>query len=113
MERSGESRELWVAVHLIGSASQSDPQMQPRYVDSDAPSHATALLAVAVVKGTAEAEGSLAPLDAALNGAVARALASGDILSPKRTSMMSRSSYTASKVGRTVCSCSGSAPRMS
>ncbi len=79
MERSGESRELWVAVHLIGSASQSDPQMQPRYVDSDAPSHATALLAVAVVKGTAEAEGSLAPLDAALNGAVARALASGDM----------------------------------
>ena len=70
MERSGESRELWVAVHLIGSASQSDPQMQPRYVDSDAPSHATALLAVAVVKGTPDAAGPLPPLAAALHAAV-------------------------------------------
>ena len=53
--------------------------MQLRYVDSDPLSYATPLLAVAVSKGTVEAEGSLARLDEALNGAVARALASGDM----------------------------------
>ena len=53
--------------------------MQLRYVDSDALSHATPLLAVAVVKGTVEVEGLLALLDEALKGAVGRVLASGDM----------------------------------
>ena len=53
--------------------------MQLRHVDSEAPSHATPLFAVAVVKGTVEAEGPLAALDEALKGAVAHALASGDM----------------------------------
>ena len=53
--------------------------MQLRYVDSDALSHATPLLAVAVVKGTVEVEGLLALLDEPLKGAVGRVLASGDM----------------------------------
>ena len=53
--------------------------MQLRYIDSDQLSHATPLLAVGVVEGTTEVGGSLGPLDEALGGAVARALASGDM----------------------------------
>ena len=53
--------------------------MQLRYVDSEAMSHATPLLAVGVIEGTAEAGGSLGPLDEALGGAIGRVLASGDM----------------------------------
>ncbi len=53
--------------------------MQLRYVDSDSLSHATPLLAVGIVKGAVDAEGSLGQLDEALKGALRRALGSSDM----------------------------------
>lgn len=53
--------------------------MQLRYVDSDPLSHATPLLAVGIVKGAVDAEGSLGQLDEALKGALRRALGSSDM----------------------------------
>jgi len=53
--------------------------MQVRYV-SDAPAaHGTELLALAVTREASSPSGALAELDAALSGAVGRALASGDM----------------------------------
>ena len=53
--------------------------MQLRYVNAEPVTHDTELLALAVVQGTTKATGSLAALDKALGGAVARALATGDM----------------------------------
>jgi leucyl aminopeptidase len=53
--------------------------MQVRYVEADTAAHATELLAVAVTRGAAATAGHLAPLDAALGGAVGRALEAGDM----------------------------------
>lgn len=53
--------------------------MQLRYVDSDPLSHATPLLAVGIVKGAVDAEGSLGQLDEVLKGALRRALGSSDM----------------------------------
>jgi leucyl aminopeptidase len=53
--------------------------MQVRYVEADAAAHATELLAVAVAQGTTAAAGHLVALDAALGGAVGRALEAGDM----------------------------------
>ena len=53
--------------------------MQLRYVDSEAASLDTPLLAIGVTQGTAHPTGTLAALDAALNGAIERVLSSGDM----------------------------------
>jgi leucyl aminopeptidase len=56
--------------------------MQLRYLQADAAAHPTGLLAVGVTRAAATAKppkGTLARLDKALGGAVARALASGDM----------------------------------
>jgi leucyl aminopeptidase len=53
--------------------------MQLSYVNSDAHVHETPLLAVAIVEGADASSGALAELDKQLGGAVARALASGDM----------------------------------
>ncbi len=53
--------------------------MQLRYVDEDPATHDTQLLAVAVLQDTKTPSGVLASLDEALGGAVARALAAGDM----------------------------------
>jgi leucyl aminopeptidase len=53
--------------------------MQLRFVDSDAPSFETPLLAVGVTQGTTAPAGTLAELDRAFSGAVGRVLASGDM----------------------------------
>jgi leucyl aminopeptidase len=54
--------------------------MQVRHVDADPTTHAAELLAVAVVQGTEALGEPLARLDVGLGGAVARALAAGDML---------------------------------
>jgi leucyl aminopeptidase len=53
--------------------------MKVRYVDTAPEAHDAELLACAVTQGTARPTGALARLDKALGGAVARALASGDL----------------------------------
>jgi leucyl aminopeptidase len=53
--------------------------MQLRFIDSETASLDTPLLAIGVTQGTAEPVGTLAALDAALNGAIGRVLASGDM----------------------------------
>ena len=53
--------------------------MQVRHIDVDPLVHATPLLAVGLTKGADASEGLLARLDAALGGAIARSIASGDL----------------------------------
>jgi leucyl aminopeptidase len=53
--------------------------MQLRFVDTDVTTHETPLLAVPIAEGADAASGPLAGLDAALAGAVGRALSSGDM----------------------------------
>ena len=53
--------------------------MQLRFSAADPSQHATELLAVGVLAGTTSPSGPLAALDRALDGAVARALAAGDM----------------------------------
>jgi len=53
--------------------------MQLRYLNADPATHAVELLAVCVTQGTKVPGGALRALDAALSGAVSRALASGDM----------------------------------
>jgi leucyl aminopeptidase len=53
--------------------------MQLRFVDTDVTTHETPLLAVPIAEGADVASGPLAGLDAALAGAVGRALSSGDM----------------------------------
>lgn len=53
--------------------------MQLRYVDADAVTHETELLAVAVSQDVAAPEGDVAILDEAVGGAIARAFVTGDM----------------------------------
>ena len=53
--------------------------MQLRYVDADAVTHGTELLAVAVAQGTEELEGALRALDERLGGAIGRTLSGGEM----------------------------------
>jgi len=53
--------------------------MQLRFVDTDVTTHDTPLLAVPIVEGADVASKPLADLDAALDGALGRALSSGDM----------------------------------